>query len=257
MRENNRDKIQKNVQDNIVDILLTFSFISRLPIKLKDLPDWKERTKKIPAYFPLVGYVPGFIYALGSFLTLRLGIIAPVLSLIFGFYYFDLFHFDGLLDTLDGFLNQSSKEKRLEIMSKGNVGPFAVFYGVLYVIIFWELFNQIPFYYLLFGSVFGRYAMDVVLLFSKPAKSQGLGAILFPFEKSLLIPATVLTTPLAFLGIKEYITSLTLSWITGFIISKISERQIGGITGDVLGGSCLLTQLAILLTIGYVVNYVR
>ncbi len=239
------------MQDSLKNILLTFSFISRLPVKLSDLPDWEFRMKQIPAYFSIVGYIPGLIYFMGGVLFLRLGLIAPLLSVVLGFYFFDLFHFDGLLDMLDGFLNQSSKNKRLEIMSKGNVGPFGVFYGVLYVIIFWELITSLEPVVFVFGSVFGRYTMDVVLTFSKPAKNEGLGVMLFPFNKFLLVPATLFTLPLLIIDVKIFLVSIFSSWVVGFLISKISEKQIGGVTGDVLGGSCLIGQIFVLLILNH------
>lgn len=241
------------MQDSLKDILLTFSFISRLPVKLGELSDWEVRMKRIPAYFPIVGYVPGLIYFAGGFLSLKFGIIAPLLSIVLGFYLFDLFHFDGLLDTLDGFLNQSSKSRRLEIMSKGNVGPFAVFYGVLYVIVFWELITSIKPVAFVFGSVFGRYTMDVVLVFSKPAKNEGLGAMLFPFNRFLLVPATLFTLPLLLIDVKLFLVSIFSSWLVGFLISKVSEKQIDGVTGDVLGGSCLIGQIVVLLILNYLI----
>ncbi len=232
------------------EIALAFSFLSRLPIQFGNVNDWEAKVKKMPAYFPLVGYIPGFIYYFGSLLQSKYQEFNVLISMLFislGFYFFDLFHFDGLLDMFDGFLNQSSKERKLEIMSKGNVGPFAVFYGTLYVIVFWELFKRSSPIVFLFGSVFGRYTMDVVMLFSKPAKPTGLGALFFPFNKALTLYATITTLPLLFFSVKLYMLSLVISWIVGIIIALISKKLIDGVTGDVLGGSCLIGQVVIIL----------
>ncbi len=234
------------------EIALAFSFLSRLPIQLGNIKDWEVKVKKMPAYFPIVGYAPGFMYYVGSLLQSKYPNLSVLISLSFvslGFYFFDLFHFDGLLDMFDGFLNQSSKERRLEIMSKGNVGPFAVFYGTLYVIVFWELFKRSNPIVFLFGSVFGRYTMDVVMLFSKPAKPTGLGALFFPFNKILVFYAMITTLPLVLLGVKLYTLSLIISWIVGIIIALISKKKIDGVTGDVLGGSCLIGQMITILSL--------
>ncbi|AMW33261.1 cobalamin-5'-phosphate synthase [Fervidobacterium changbaicum] len=240
--------------DFVSDLALSLSFISRIPVKIKNLDSWEARIKRVPIYFPAVGYIPGLIYGLGNFLSKQFSDFKlPILflSTALGFYFFDLFHFDGLLDMLDGFLNQSNKERRLEIMSKGNVGPFAVFYGTLYVILFYELLPTLNWYHFIFASVFGRYAMDVLLVFSKPAKSTGLGAVLFPYEKFYTLYASMFLTPLIFTNYIAFLVSFSLSWLVGFAVSKISEKKIGGITGDVLGGTCLIAQMVVLLA-GYV-----
>ncbi|MFN3327613.1 MAG: adenosylcobinamide-GDP ribazoletransferase, partial [Fervidobacterium pennivorans] len=133
-------------KEALTDFLLTLSFISRLPVKIKNIDEWEKRIKRIPVYFPVIGYIPGTIYSIGvlfahSLSNYKLLFIFGAMAI--GYYFFDLFHFDGLLDMFDGFLNQSNKERRLEIMSKGNVGPFAVFYGMLYILLFYQLMSTL------------------------------------------------------------------------------------------------------------------
>lgn len=261
------------------EVLLAFSFLSRIPINVK-LQPFKEIQvmKKIPRYFPLVGYIPGMIYYLGCNFSKLFGslsrnlfgnlesvqsvqsvqgvifVLSSLLPMTIGFYFFDLFHFDGLLDMLDGFLNQSSKERRLEIMSKGNVGPFAVFYGTLYILVFWELMKFSRPIYFIFGSVFGRYTMVVVLNFSKPAKDKGLGAMFFPFSQKQLFDAIVLTVPLLLFQPIAFSISIVAATLTGLLVSYISHKKIDGITGDVLGGSCLIGQIFVLLSLNLLVK---
>jgi adenosylcobinamide-GDP ribazoletransferase len=226
----------------IKNFLLSLSFISRLPLNI-NVNDFDRRVKKLPSFFPLVGYIVGSIYYLGA---LSNNLALKVFFLVLAFYFFDLFHFDGFLDTLDGFLNQSTKEKRLEIMSKGDVGPFAVFFGTLFVVVFWNLYlNANPFYFFI-SSTFGRYSMVLLMAFSKPAKKEGLGALFFPFEKKNLLISTIFTFFLI-VFFKEYIISLTVTLIITYLISKIATSKIGGVTGDVLGGTCLFVNGLILL----------
>jgi len=234
----------------LTNFLLCLSFISRIPVRLKDLNDWEESIKRSTVYFPAVGYIPGMIYSFGVFLLQRapnLRLLILPIFLAIGYYLFDLFHFDGLLDTLDGFLNQSGKERRLEIMAKGNVGPFAIFYGTLYVVLLYQLMNELYWKDFLFAAVFGRYGMNTLLTFSVPAKPNGLGAMLFPYNKLFTFYATIFTLPLALLDLQAYIISFSLTWFTGYIFTKVSELKIGGVTGDVIGASCLITQMVVLL----------
>ena len=101
---------------------LAFSFMSRVPL------GGKGNVRHVPRYFTLVGYLAGAVYYTGH--RWMPGDIGTIATIVIGFMLFDLFHFDGLLDTFDGFLNQSGRDKCMEIMSKGDTGPFAVFFLV-------------------------------------------------------------------------------------------------------------------------------
>lgn len=240
-------KIRLELIEVLKDIILTISFLSRIPTGRLKIDFSREGIRRMPAYFPLVGYLPGFIY----FLTAGFSDSIPIkiLGVAIAFYLFDLFHFDGLLDMLDGFLNQSSKERRLQIMSKGDVGPFAVFYGTLYVIAFYETFKILSPIDYLYGSAFGRYAIVILTLLSKPAKEEGLGALLFPPEKSNILKASLFLLPLLILSPLKFSISLAIAILSAYAIKNLSEAKIGGITGDVMGGTCLIAQVIILLSL--------
>ncbi len=229
----------------IKDLLVTLSFISRIPITYRYSKDFDLRVKRISCYFTLVGYFPGLIYFFTTVLSKNMAL--RTLGIAVGFYLFDLFHFDGLLDMLDGFLNQSDKDRRLEIMAKGNVGPFAVFYGTLYVIAFYNTFSILDPIDFVYASVFARYSMTILLKISKPAKSTGLGAILFPPCKLCPLIGILFSTPFLFFSWLKYLISLFICLLTAFLVKLVSERKIDGVTGDVMGAAAMLTQLFILL----------
>lgn len=234
------------------EVVLALSFLSRMPLKVPHRQDWMVIAQRIPRYFTLVGYVPGALYALGAQFTPIVGLWMGLVSLSVGYYLFDLFHFDGLLDTLDGFLNQSNPNKRLEIMSKGNVGPSAVFYGTLFVVALWEfmkLGRALPF---LLSSVLGRFSMNVALALSSPAKTTGLGALLYPTDKLATVSSLLFSVPLILLSPFLYTVGLVTSILVGALVAKASKQLIGGITGDVLGASCLIAQVTILGVLHFV-----
>ncbi|HPO28204.1 MAG TPA: adenosylcobinamide-GDP ribazoletransferase, partial [Petrotogaceae bacterium] len=136
------------------EILMTISFLSRIPA------GGTGEIKKIPRYFTIVGYLSGLLYMILTAIMGK-GVFQVVLTMVVAFFFFDLFHFDGLLDTLDGFLNQN-KEKRLEIMSKGDTGPFAMFYGIVFIGTFFYCLTQADSLMLLYSGVFSRFTMNVV-----------------------------------------------------------------------------------------------
>lgn len=217
---------------------LAFSFLSRLPF------GGKGSVKHIARYFTLVGYVAGLLYWAGR--RFVPGDLGAVLAIVVGFYVFDLFHFDGLLDTFDGFLNQAGREKCLEVMSKGDTGPFAVFFSFFYCLAFYLAFRSSAPTSLLFMSVCGRFAMNVLLAVTPPAKPGGLGALMSPYEHSATVVSAVLAAPLALLDPLRWAVSMGVAVLTGLLMSIAARRKIGGYTGDVLGAACLLSQLFIL-----------
>jgi adenosylcobinamide-GDP ribazoletransferase len=217
---------------------LAFSFLSRLPF------GGKGSVKNIARYFTLVGYGAGVIYWAGRrYVPSDLG---AILTIVVGFFVFDLFHFDGLLDTFDGFFNQAGREKCLEIMSNGDTGPFAIFFSFFYCLAFYLAFRSSAPISLLFMSVCGRFAMNVLLATTQPAKPGGLGALMSPYDHRATVFSVVLAAPLAIVAPVRWAVSMGVALVIGLIMSISARRKIGGYTGDVLGATCLLSQLCVL-----------
>ncbi len=226
------------------DFLVALSFLSRIPLRLPERYFDENSLKRSVVFFPTVGYLSGSVYL---FLLDFENLISRILAIIIVFWLFDLFHFDGLLDAIDGFLNQSNRERRLEIMSKGNVGPFAAFFGMLYVVALWELTHLVQPSSFLLSSVLGRWGMNVLLGVSKPAKQTGLAALLYPTKLVYIALSLVFTIPLLFLSVENYIFAVLTVLVVSIGLSVVSRKKIGGITGDVLGAACMVNQLLVLL----------
>jgi adenosylcobinamide-GDP ribazoletransferase len=218
---------------------LAFSFLSRLPF------GGKGSVKNVARYFTLVGYGAGAIYWAGR--RYVPGDLGAVLTIVVGFFLFDLFHFDGLLDTFDGFFNQAGRDKCLEIMSKGDTGPFAVFFSFFYCLSFYLAFRSSTPTSLLFMSVCGRFAMNVLLATTQPAKPGGLGALMSPYDHRATLISAVLAVPLAIISPVRWAVSMGIAIFVGLVMSFAARRKIGGYTGDVLGATCLLSQLGVLI----------
>ncbi len=221
------------------EFLLTLSLLSRVP------SSGRGDLKRIPAYFGLVGYVVGLFYFLMKLLFPSM--LGQLLVVAVGFWLFDMFHFDGLLDTLDGFLSQRKPSEKLQIMSLGNVGPSALLFGVLFVMAYVYAFSHVQPYAVFYSAVFGRVSMCFLLSFSVPAKESGLGRMLYPYSKVNTVYA-LLSTFVLLLDFKLYLSSLVLSLAVGYLGAKLSNWQIGGYTGDVLGALNMVVQLAILVS---------
>ncbi|ACR79179.1 MULTISPECIES: adenosylcobinamide-GDP ribazoletransferase [Kosmotoga] len=228
------------------DMKLAIAFLSRVPVPLKQN---KGNLKKICAYFTFVGYLAGVFYF--SMKLISENFLWTLLSVALGFYLFDLFHFDGLLDTLDGFFYQGTKERRFEIMSKGDIGPFAFFYAALYIVAYLYAFLHVDPIDLIYVAVLGRFSMNILLHFGKPAKNTGLGKLLHPYEKKHTLISLVFTIPLVYFPL-NYIISLSIALLLGSSMHFITNRKIEGYTGDVLGATCMFSQLSIMVALSLI-----
>ncbi|MFH0796522.1 MAG: adenosylcobinamide-GDP ribazoletransferase [Candidatus Omnitrophota bacterium] len=240
-------------------IRLAFALLSRIPIRasgdLKGLPP----NEAVP-FFVLVGYAVGLTYWILLHLTRILHLFPPVAILLVMavvYYLFDLFHFDGLLDTLDGFLCQKNREERLRIMKKGNVGPFGFFYGFIFLLAQFYLLSSLavnPWLLFLTGP-FSRWSLVLLLSFSRPAKEEGLAVICYPVLPRAFFWATVTLLPvIIFMPLLSAIALFSTIVIT-LLVRNASGRIIGGVTGDVLGALCLLSELAVLFGFSILINF--
>ncbi len=194
-------------------------------------------------YFTVVGYLSGFLYMFLKGISSNL--LWQILSIVIGFYFFDLFHFDGLLDTFDGFFYQGDEKKRMEIMSKGNIGPFAVFFAFFFCAAYLYAFVKTEAIALIYMGVFGRFSMNILMNISRPAKEKGLGSLFYPYDTKNTFWSLAFTAPLIF-NLKFYLASITIAFLAALIMKLLTEKKIDGYTGDVLGATCLLSQLFII-----------
>ncbi len=219
------------------------SFLSRIRI---DGDEEISKISKVPMYFSLVGYLPGAFYFLFKILIPTFW--GSILAMTIGFYFFDLFHFDGFLDSMDGFLSQKMPSKKMEIMSKGDVGPSALLYGMLFVIAYVTLFWKTKAVAMFYMAVFGRITMNFLLNFSKPAKKSGLGNVFYPYDHMNTFFSLAFTLPLI-VHPKMFFISLISSLVVATTCALVSNVEINGYTGDVIGCANMISQLLILFGI--------
>ncbi|MFA5393985.1 MAG: adenosylcobinamide-GDP ribazoletransferase [Candidatus Ratteibacteria bacterium] len=219
----------------------SFSFLTRIPVKV----DGKSGD---PAFFVLVGYAVGLAYLILLRLTQFINLSGPlsaIIAMAVVYYFFELFHFDGLLDTFDGFLCQKEKNKRMEIMKKGNIGPFALFYGVLFILAHFYLINQLafrPFLIFVAGPI-SRWSMVLLLAISSPAKNEGLAASFYPLSSRSFFWASIFLLPVIILAPVFAAVAITGVIAITLIVNLAARRLISGVTGDTLGATCLIAEV--------------
>lgn len=226
------------------DLFLALGMLSRIRVPEIKRVNYPRST----VYFPLVGIVAAFILLVSHF-GLNFLFQENLSRLIsMGVYYllFGYFHFDGLLDVIDGFFpSHKTPDQRLAIMKDSNTGAFALLFGVLFLALEIVCVVSIDIRWILF-PVFGRLSTPLLLAVSRPATKKGLGHLYFPYPKRYSFFSLVFIIPVLFIF---PITGLFIPFqlLMIMLISKVSKRKINGITGDVIGFTIMINELLFLL----------
>lgn len=258
----------------------TLSLISRFPVPLKTAPDFS----RVDFWLPWVGLLSGAAawagyegcFRLFSFLTVPRGTAAVFLpalcAMLLQYMTFNLFHFDGLLDTADALgAPGATPERRLEILKDPRSGSFAVFTGIMVLAAKIVCITSLPSLAFLFlAPVSGRLAAALVPAFCKPAKETGLGSIakdssairavsggmLAIFVVLAMTTATSsLSSPwlnFAFqdliVQVSRFCSCLTIAIMTAWLTARTYREKMGGFTGDALGFAVETCEVAILVS---------
>lgn len=232
------------------DILSGFALLTRLP-----LPDHRSTGAASAWAWPLVGAALGAAAAALASAALWLGVtpgVTAVLVLAFGAMLTGGLHEDGLSDTADGLFGGWTKARRLEIMKDSRVGSYGVLALVLVVLARWSALTAL----LVFGGhwaalvatgALSRAPMALIMALLPNARGEGL-------SHATGQPAPGIA--LAALGLGLAIAVALTGWTgvamaaaalgAGAVLSASALRRIGGQTGDILGASQQLAEVACL-----------
>lgn len=236
--------------------LTTFGLICRIPVRVKYNTDFSM----FGFFFPIIGLIVSAL-VLGLFFILNLVLshsgISVFLILFIQYISFNLFHFDGLLDCADAFLYNTTKERRLAILTDKRNGSFAIFSGSIYLLLKIYLLNEsiiilnssdpnwiwilILFSYPLTGRIAGS-LMPVLI---PPAEDPGLAELLTDYSPllvtagivlSLSVPISIVTFSMTLsVSVLLFMVPFTGAIAAGLGISGISKKFVGGYTGDSIG----------------------
>jgi adenosylcobinamide-GDP ribazoletransferase len=237
-------------------------FFTRLPVPRR-VGHSSEQLNHAARYFPLVGVIVGAIGAAVTLATLRLwpAPLAVLLGMAATLLATGAFHEDGLADSIDGFGGGWTREQVLAIMKDSRIGSYgAIGIGLALLAKFEALtalatVSPAPTFFVLLvaGHAASRfaattliyaldYARDDASSKSKPlATRMGKGELavagLFGLAPSLLLPGASVAVALA----------LALTAIVTLLAARHFVRRIGGYTGDCLGATQQLAELAFYL----------
>ncbi len=166
------------------------------------------------------------------------------------------FHLDGLGDMADGFGGGWTKERVLEIMKDSHIGAFgSISISLLLIIKVASLTNVIEngnFSLIILIMSFSRFFLVFLAHVSPYARKEGGTA------HSIVGEAKIHHVGISFLQVlllsfffKEYVLQVILLFIVGFITSLFilykGKKRIDGITGDMLGATCEISEALMLI----------
>jgi len=249
--------------------LSVFTLVSRIPVRASFAPDYSRADFWIPAISPLVSLSAACGAAVCA-LAFRQPLLAALGALAAQYLAFNLFHLDGLLDSADALMGWASRERRLEILKDSRIGSYAFFAGSVC------LAGKL----LLLASIFGdglvasavalvayplagRMASALIPLISRPARADGLGALMAGFRASRYalgalvgFAAIALTGAVGFLFAPRWGAAEAAAFgagaaliggaVSGLSVARSYRKKIGGFSGDALGAAVELGELACL-----------
>ncbi|MEX3314882.1 adenosylcobinamide-GDP ribazoletransferase [Sulfitobacter sp. PS-8MA] len=239
------------------DLPVALALLTRLPLPQFHFPTDAHRPAARGAWaYPLVGILLALIAAavgealsrMGATALLTAGFVLITLVMLTG-----AMHEDGLADCADGFWGGWSADKRLKIMKDSVIGSYGVIALVLSLLLRWYLISELItdgalFWALVIAASGSRAAMVWVMDSLPVARRDGLSdrtgrpgdwatavAVLIAVVLTVLAP-DVSAWRLVLLG-----------FLAALVVRQVAKRKIGGQTGDVLGATQQVAEIALLM----------
>jgi len=261
--------------------LLSLQFFTRVPVTGR-LAQWvgysPAMLRASAAHFPGVGWLVGGVVAAVSGLTLLSlhgGSFAPLVAAVLGTVVSVLmtgaFHEDGLADVADGLGGSLNRERALEIMKDSRVGAFGAIAITLALLLKVALLAQlgslgVP---VLCGSVFLAHVVSrtwpLLLIRLLPHVGDLAGSKSKPLADQITLSALGFAGLWCFLAVAlvGYAQAAinTVAIVSALVASAVAfvglwrwfARRLGGFTGDCLGSTQQVCELAFYLglALGY------
>ncbi len=168
-----------------------------------------------------------------------------------------MLHWDGLADVADGYWGSPDVERRLEIMADSHTGAFgATAVALVAVLEVAALGSFIEYhqYAVLVVPLFARFAATTAAWLGKPARPGGLGDAVIgrPSLIALVVCGATLagaTVSLWYAYGPEGLALAALGLVMALIVPHVLALRFGGVTGDVMGASVLLTEALVFAAI--------
>lgn len=241
----------------IIPLLIAVQFMTTIPIKLPCLPS-REQNALSMLFYPVIGLlIGGVLWLMASFIHLPVMLLSCLIVVMWVGLTGGL-HLDGLADTADAWVGGfGDRERTLAIMKDPNAGAMGVIAIVLCLMLKWASVYgllmlddeyDVSLVWLMIPML-GRLGVLVLFATTPYVRQQGLGSALQDVPKSLLwlvvagfgAMLCVLSWQLAVVLFAVW--TVMLSWLRWRFVGRL-----GGITGDTVGASIEMVEVAMLVS---------
>lgn len=239
---------------------LAFAFLSRLPV-----PAWvhefdEDTFRRSTVWYPLVGAVLGVLLGAATLLGAQVWPfgVALLVAMALDLRLSGAFHEDGLADTFDALGGGWTRERKLEILKDSRLGTYGTLAVVLGFLLRYTSLSALPrelfLPALVASSSIGRWAGIALRAWLPPiADRPGLTGVLAQVgAREVRLGLAVAAPFLLWLGIASPLGLLLALGAVALVIAlarRSFARALGGTTGDLLGATNYLAQLAVLLAV--------
>lgn len=228
----------------LTDMLNALAFLTILPVRFNAAAP----AGRLLGWASLVGLLIGGLVSAAARLPLPRELHAFVVLLVWIGLTGGL-HLDGFADSCDGLLATVDPPRRLEIMRDPRTGSWAVIGLIVLLLGKWVMLLHAASAGLILIPVIGRWAMVLAMFFYPPVRSSG-AAVHFRAGFGIaqvsiatitaLLAALMCSAMIGWTAAALIVTAPLCVWLMG---AWASRRLGGGLTGDVYGAICELTEV--------------
>lgn len=238
----------------LTEILLALMLLTRLPMPRLPHAAFDNSARAVWAY-PIVG---AFVGAIGGAFMIALSTggmpdaIAAGGGIIAMLVITGALHEDGLADTTDGLWGGQSPERRLEIMRDSQIGSYGTLALITGIGMRWLAYaallplGVVP---MIVAAILSRGYLPLMMVFLPNARKTGLShSVGRPTKTAAACAVIIAITSAGYLMGVPVIYALVVSGCIVVCLAGIAMSKINGQTGDILGSTQQVSELAILLT---------
>lgn len=236
-------------------LLIAIQFLTRLPMP-RSLVASEEEIGQAATFFPLVGIVVG---GGGALLYMALSTCLPVTTcvlavLIYAVVITNGLHEDGLADALDGFGGGWTRAETLTIMRDSRIGTFGALGLIFLVLAKYNLLSVLArpqvWRWLIVAHTASRWTVLPLCLWLPSAREHGQGQLVARRIGWLAMVMATLTLAGVLLLLPWHAALCALIVTVGVVVTSglYYRARLNGITGDCLGATNQLTEVALYAT---------
>lgn len=239
------------------DIAAALGLFSRLPVPV-DTEAAQARGARAAWAWPVAGAILGALAALAGAIGLALGLgpmLTAALVIAVQVITTGAMHEDGLADAADGLWGAWDRDRRLDIMKDSRIGTYGVLALILSLVLRWSAITALIsaghlWGVLIVAGAVSRAPLPAMMGWMPNARNAGLShSVGRPADQTIwaaFLAAGIIGIVLG--GWWIFVLALTCGG-TAATCAAIARAKIGGQTGDILGATQQMTEIAAFVTL--------